>query len=625
MIMERLLGSEERQQIEAMAMDAGIESVRRRAQLLLFYDDGLQTKEVAQRVGLSRGRTRYWRRQYQAKGMGVFPPSIRLAQASSDGQAVGGSQVSPPPEATSALETGQDYAEALSVWDLHWRYHPEARRAEHIHDLALSLFDETQSIHQLTNNHRRFLDAAALLLGLQLPPGSSTGEIFSRPIADLSPADQNMVAAILDHQRGKSSRRAMAKLSLLPVLEREALVLAALLRIAEGLDSSHAQETTIQAIESGAGRLQILVEGAKASVDAKAAQSRAKMWEDLFQQQVSVRVSRPEDQSLSDEDLNGLYAFQRPGVEPRDPLAEAGRKVLRYHFAQMLRHEDGTRLGEDIEELHDMRVATRRMRAAFEVFGDAFEPKVIKRHLKGLKAAGRALGRVRDMDVFMEKAQAYLQTLPEDQRPGLDPLLQAWTQEREADRIEMLVHLDSPEYQTFKRRFFEFLNTPGAGARSLPQDSPVPYLVEQVAPGLIYTRLAAVRAYDLVLKTATIEQLHGLRIEFKKLRYTVEFFREVLGEEAKVVIDEIKGLQDHLGDLNDANVACQILRDFLDNWEELQSGLPLSERQNPEPVVAYLAAKHAERYNLMVTFQQAWDHFNRPEFHRNLALSVSVL
>jgi hypothetical protein len=68
----------------------------------------------------------------------------------------------------------------------------------------------------------------------------------------------------------------------------------------------------------------------------------------------------------------GPAFLTEPGVLADDVLSEAGRKVLAYHFNQMLLHEEGTRLGVDIEELHDMRVATRRMRAAFEVFADAY-------------------------------------------------------------------------------------------------------------------------------------------------------------------------------------------------------------------------------------------------------------
>ena len=74
-------------------------------------------------------------------------------------------------------------------------------------------------------------------------------------------------------------------------------------------------------------------------------------------------------------------------------------------------------LGENIEELHDMRVATRRMRSAFDIFSPAFDPKIMKRHLKGLRTIGRVLGQVRDMDVILENALTYQKKLKENQTP----------------------------------------------------------------------------------------------------------------------------------------------------------------------------------------------------------------
>jgi CHAD domain-containing protein len=321
--------------------------------------------------------------------------------------------------------------------------------------------------------------------------------------------------------------------------------------------------------------------------------------------------------------LDFLLRKRTPGVEPTDSLAEAGRKVMGYHFAEMIRHEDGTRRGEDIEELHDMRVATRRMRAAFEVFERGFESKAIKPHLKGLRATGRALGNVRDLDVFMEKAGRYLETLPEEQRGGLDPLLSGWEDDREKARDEMLNHLDGADYAAFKRKYLSFLTTPGEGA--LESSPTTPRLVRDILPVLVYTRLGAVRAFGQILDSATIEQLHALRIEFKKLRYTLEYFREVLGAEAKPLIEEIKILQDHLGDLNDADVACKILRDFLDDWENRQLMIPIDERDDPEPIVAYLATRHAERHRLTATFRDAWARFDLPEIRAHFAAAVSVL
>jgi CHAD domain-containing protein len=128
-----------------------------------------------------------------------------------------------------------------------------------------------------------------------------------------------------------------------------------------------------------------------------------------------------------------------------------------------------------------------------------------------------------------------------------------------------------------------------------------------------------------ILESATLEQFHALRIEFKKLRYTVEFFREVLGEEAKEVIGELKTIQDHLGDLNDAQVATGILRDFLVKWDEQQSGLPVTERHSPEAILSYLLYNYNERQRLMQTFHEKWRVFSRPEFQHGLALAVSAL
>jgi CHAD domain-containing protein len=315
----------------------------------------------------------------------------------------------------------------------------------------------------------------------------------------------------------------------------------------------------------------------------------------------------------------------RPGVQAGDPLAEAGRKVWRHQLAHMLLHEPGTLLGEDMEELHDMRVATRRMRAAFEVFSKAFLPKALRKHLKGLRRTGRRLGKVRDLDVFIDKARRYQETRPEEQRPDLEPLLKVWEASREAARQELVAYLQSSRYQAFKEEFYEFVSTPGAGVPSYPAEMPVPYLVREAAPALIYARLASVRAFDAILNQATLEQFHALRIEFKKLRYTLEYFREVLGEDVKAVINEIKGLQDHLGDLNDANVAAGILRDFLVQWDALQAQKPVADRHNPEPVLAYLSYQYAERQRLMLTFQDAWAHFNRHKLREKLAKAISIL
>ena len=118
----------------------------------------------------------------------------------------------------------------------------------------------------------------------------------------------------------------------------------------------------------------------------------------------------------------------------------------------------------------------------------------------------------------------------------------------------------------------------------------------------------------IVLHRVKIDLLHALRIDFKQLRYALEFFVPVLGLEAKLVIEEVKTMQDHLGDLNDAKVATQLLREFLTAGEDGRQG-----------IVGYLQNREAEKERLLETFPVAWQRFNREETRRNLAHTVAAL
>jgi CHAD domain-containing protein len=639
--MGTIIAAADKDQITAIAERATTAAMRRRAKVLLLYDQGLPTQEVAEQVELSASRTRYWRRRYLFEGMQIFAGSELETPPSSEETTV---EEKPDPQLLpESVPVGED-AEAtqlpepepppettpVSLAELRQRYPANLRQAEHRRDLALELFDACQSIHHLPEDLRRILEVAALLQYLtenqEDENSTKSGYLFilSHPLTDLTDDENKLVETILSSLHGKAAfpPSPSEREQILSPAEHEALTLAALLRIAHGLDSSRTQATLINSVEIQPEKIIILVNGPQAKKDARKATKASKLWARLYGQRIRIEAVYQIDQE-PDERLKMLLGRAKPGIEPDDDLAEAGRKVMGYHFAQMILHEAGTRLGEDIEELHDMRVATRRMRAAFEVFKDAFDRKSVKTHLKGLRATGRALGRVRDLDVFMEKAQHYLDSVPQEGRTGLNPLLSLWENERQEERSKMLEYLDSQEYADFKRNFLKFVTTPGAGAKKMSEHSP--NQVKLVVPILVYTRLASVRTYGSLLESATIDQLHALRIEFKKLRYTLEFFSEVLGKETKRLITEIKKLQDHLGDLNDADVACSILREFLDTWESRQVHLPIIERKNPEPVVAYLASKHAERYLLTTTFHEAWQGFDQPEMRSKIASAVAVL
>ncbi len=316
------------------------------------------------------------------------------------------------------------------------------------------------------------------------------------------------------------------------------------------------------------------------------------------------------------------------GLFPDDTMAQAARRTVQRHLRQMLEHEPGVRLGTDPEQVHDMRVATRRLRAAMRVFGEYLEPEEVRTLTRDLRRAGRLLGTVRDMDVFREKTQRYLETLPAEQRDGLDPLLAAWEAHYGLSRAALLSYLDGPRFARLQEHMAAFLRSPEE--KRPPEAGGRPQRLRQVVPVVLYQGLAAVRAYEEWLNGShgPLERYHGLRIAGKGLRYALEFFRPVLGPEAELLIERMKALQDHLGDLQDAVVACGLLRDYL-TWGTW--GRPAGQEPRPATAVlapgvaAYLAYRQLEIQHLVDTFPAVWEQVRGPEFAHLLGSSVLAL
>ena len=250
------------------------------------------------------------------------------------------------------------------------------------------------------------------------------------------------------------------------------------------------------------------------------------------------------------------------GVVAEDSMPEAACKVLRFHFSKMQRREAGTRTGADAEDLHDMRVATRRMRAAWRVFDGAFKASKTKKLRRHLERLADRLGAVRDLDVLIEGVEAYSLMLDEEERPGLEPLLSVWRRQRRAARTQLIGELDSDRYATFVKEMDAFLEA-GANAAAAIATPTAPHRVRDRAASQIWDAYEAVRAYELVFTWADVETLHELRIASKWLRYTLEFFGETLGPDSGRLLQRVVALQDYLGCLHDADVATKLARDLL--------------------------------------------------------------
>lgn len=296
-----------------------------------------------------------------------------------------------------------------------------------------------------------------------------------------------------------------------------------------------------------------------------------------------------------------------------DTMVEAGRKVLLAEFIRMLSQEPGSRSGHDPEDVHQMRVAIRRMRSALRLLRPYLKRKAVRPFNRDLRRIAWTLGDVRDLDVMIDNLCQFQVTLSTEQQTGLQVVIDELRRRRETARENLVDVLDGKGYRRFVETFGDFLTTPGAGVKSLAEGDVLPLRVCDVLPALIFDRLAAVRAYDTVLAGADTPTLHALRIEFKRLRYLLSLFEDVLGKTVGDYIDQIKVIQDQLGHLNDASVAHARLDGLLPD---------LSDPAVLNTYFEHLAA-HSDR--LKNDFPEVWAHFNTRRVQQKLTSAVLAL
>ncbi|HET7737900.1 MAG TPA: CHAD domain-containing protein [Tepidiformaceae bacterium] len=241
-------------------------------------------------------------------------------------------------------------------------------------------------------------------------------------------------------------------------------------------------------------------------------------------------------------------------ITPEMTAGEVAFAVMRKHFAVFLQNEPGTRLGEDIEALHDMRVATRRLRAAMSAFRPFISPRLEATRLE-LGWVGTSLGEVRDLDVQIERMEEWRGTFDSAALDELEALLDS---RRVAARKRMLAALDSRRYDLLVERFSAILRR---GPARTYAPGRVPILA--VAPDLIERRYRRLRkGGDGIRKDSAAAAYHALRIEGKKLRYALEFVGPIYGEQALAFARRVTALQDLLGLHQDADVAQDMLREM---------------------------------------------------------------
>jgi triphosphatase len=273
-------------------------------------------------------------------------------------------------------------------------------------------------------------------------------------------------------------------------------------------------------------------------------------------------------------------------VTSRSSLGDLAFAVVRTHLGVLLAREPGTRLGEDVEELHDMRVASRRLRAAFDLFADALPVRA--QAMRGeLRWVAGVLGSVRDLDVQIGRLPEMEAWAPgaEGGRSPLEDLRDLLEAERAEARRDLVAALDSPRWERLAAGLVAMAQH--GQRRRLPAARAAAALT---VPDLVTPRhRAVVKAARRARRSGEPADFHRLRIRCKRLRYSLEFTAGIYGGRTERFTRRLARLQDSLGLLQDAEVATARLLD-------LATGTGGGPRRALPPRTVFAMGAVAERY-----------------------------
>jgi len=245
---------------------------------------------------------------------------------------------------------------------------------------------------------------------------------------------------------------------------------------------------------------------------------------------------------------------KRRAIEPTTAVGKAMAVMLPPRVTEILSHE-GLARQRDVDGVHDMRVATKRLREATRVFRPAFGKQRMARHLERLERLNDALGRPRELDVLVLELEDLAARAPKV-AAGLAPLVARLKAEGQAASTQLTSVLD------------EALPGLAGDIRQLLRDRPkgrgrvwkMPFA--QLGCRTVAQRVQAAVELEAAARIPEAESdFHRLRIAVKRVKYALELFLDVLGKPARRAYKPLAELQELMGEVHDRDVLRRVLRD----------------------------------------------------------------
>jgi CHAD domain-containing protein len=239
-----------------------------------------------------------------------------------------------------------------------------------------------------------------------------------------------------------------------------------------------------------------------------------------------------------------------------------GAETLRPLLRSLSREIEGVREAEDLEFIHRMRVASRRIRSCLPLFEECFPSKKYREWRKEIRNITRALREAQDADVQIAFLKTHTEKLDEEKlRPGIERFLLRLRQRRERTQPHVIKAIDRLLESGVVEDMEKLCRKMRKGKAEV--NSPEIY---QKALVHITSRLEEIFAHEAsVYIPENIKEHHAMRIAVKRLRYTMEVFSPLYEGELEKQLGVCKKLQDILGDLHDCDVWMDYLPQFMED------------------------------------------------------------
>lgn len=260
--------------------------------------------------------------------------------------------------------------------------------------------------------------------------------------------------------------------------------------------------------------------------------------------------------------------FDVKGVNPATPVREAAAAILAAKCAPMFALARAAASGTDPEALHDMRVASRRVREAMSLFEHVYPRKGFARTYSEVRRVTSILGDVRDADVFISGFERLVSgATSSDELTALAYLI-AFRRGQRSEKLRRLARRFAKLDLAHSGKAFEkFCAKPRKNA-----ESAVP--LAALAQDAIVSRLTSAYGFlPAALAPENTEAQHAMRIACKRLRYCVETMAPCLGEAFKGIYEPVRKFQDALGDLHDSDVFADFVKGGMESTEMRTAGV----------------------------------------------------